>query len=554
MLKAIFWDNDGVLVDTEGLYFEATRATLARAGFALTSAHYADLSLRQGRSVFELVRDAFDAPAIEILRAARNARYAELLAAGVPALDGVEAVLGALHGRLSMGVVTSSNPEHFEIIHRTTGLLGYFDFVLPRHGAHEAGSGAVPRRAGALRAPARRLHRDRGLGARPRCGARSGPALPGRAARPDEGRGFLRCLPRRRRRARGRGRARTADRLSWRAAARSVYRAAASDRIDPGLRPEPRRVFQRVRGLVGAAPPVAGDACVPAGPRHLARLRPMPGRLAERCVEKPAVRDSDPRADVDWLRLLPGRRVFVGGARRRLSGVNPLPPRAVPRALRPRIGRAPRRSGARRHPVATVATGAGARRAGVSTRQILITDGPREGLMTRPRARRFDLPYAEYMQLTKYVKQIRRSLDTSSKLADTSGVRDGGTLTRPRRAGFVARASELGAVLADLRGAKGLSLREVEEATGRAVSNAYLSQLENGKIQKPSPKVLQSLSAVYAVPYEALLEKAGYLLPSEDEGAGLRRRLAAFAIDDLTAEEEEELLKYLAFLRSRGPS
>ena len=35
---------------------------------------------------------------------------------------------------------------------------------------------------------------------------------------------------------------------------------------------------------------------------------------------------------------------------------------------------------------------------------------------------------------------------------------------------------------------------------------------------------------------------------------GRHRRLAAFAIDDLTAEEEEELLKYLAFLRSRAPS
>ena len=119
-----------------------------------------------------------------------------------------------------------------------------------------------------------------------------------------------------------------------------------------------------------------------------------------------------------------------------------------------------------------------------------------------------------------------------------------------KRSEFVGRPNELGAVLADLRRAKGLSLREVEEATDKAVSNAYLSQLENGKIQKPSPNVLHSLAGVYAVPYEALMEKAGYLLPSEERG-GNRRRLAAFAIDDLTAEEEEDLLKYLAFLRSR---
>ena len=131
---------------------------------------------------------------------------------------------------------------------------------------------------------------------------------------------------------------------------------------------------------------------------------------------------------------------------------------------------------------------------------------------------------------------------------------DGGR--RPRRKalpGFNGRPNELGAVLADLRTAKGLSLREVEEATDKAVSNAYLSQLENGKIKKPSPNVLHSLAQVYVVPYETLMERAGYLLPSED-GGGRRKRLAAFAIDDLTAEEEEELLKYLAFIRSRKPS
>jgi transcriptional regulator with XRE-family HTH domain len=132
---------------------------------------------------------------------------------------------------------------------------------------------------------------------------------------------------------------------------------------------------------------------------------------------------------------------------------------------------------------------------------------------------------------------------------------DGGR--RPRRkapSSFKGQSNELGAVLADLRTAKGFSLRQVEEATDKAVSNAYLSQLENGKIKKPSPNVLHSLAAVYAVPYEALMEKAGYLLPSESTNGGRRRRLAAFAIDDLTAEEEEELLKYLAFLRSRKPS
>ena len=121
-----------------------------------------------------------------------------------------------------------------------------------------------------------------------------------------------------------------------------------------------------------------------------------------------------------------------------------------------------------------------------------------------------------------------------------------------KRAASPTRRSRLGPLLADLRKAKRLSLREVEEATGRAVSNAYLSQLENGKIAKPSPNVLHDLADAYGVPYESLMEKAGYLRPAETARGLRRRRLAAFSIDDLTPEEEEELLKYLAFLRSRG--
>jgi len=122
----------------------------------------------------------------------------------------------------------------------------------------------------------------------------------------------------------------------------------------------------------------------------------------------------------------------------------------------------------------------------------------------------------------------------------------------PSKPRIPASQQQLRSLLVDLRAAKGLSLREVEAATGRAVSNAYLSQLEKGKIQQPSPSILRELAGVYAVPYEVLMEKAGYLLPSATApSAHSRNRLAAFAIDDLTAEEEEELLEYLAFIRSR---
>jgi HTH-type transcriptional regulator, competence development regulator len=115
----------------------------------------------------------------------------------------------------------------------------------------------------------------------------------------------------------------------------------------------------------------------------------------------------------------------------------------------------------------------------------------------------------------------------------------------------------LGEFLGYIRGIKKLTLRDVEEATEKEVSNAYLSQLETGKISQPRPNILHSLAAVYGVPYEVLMEKAGYLsaasVASELRGAGSprRARVSLFDRETLTQDEEERLLEYLAFLRWR---
>jgi transcriptional regulator with XRE-family HTH domain len=115
----------------------------------------------------------------------------------------------------------------------------------------------------------------------------------------------------------------------------------------------------------------------------------------------------------------------------------------------------------------------------------------------------------------------------------------------------------LGEFLGHIRAIKKLTLRDVEEATSKEVSNAYLSQLETGKIFQPRPNILHSLAGVYGVPYEVLMEKAGYLTgasaATELRGAGSVRggRASLFAKEALTRDEEEKLLEYLAFLRWR---
>lgn len=133
MIKAIFWDNDGVLVDTEPLYFKATREVLADAGVFLSAEQFIRISLQQGRSAFDLARDqGATAQELEAMRRERNRRYSALLAVGVKPLLGVEQTLRSLQGRCLMAIVTSSLREHFDLIHQSSGLLQYFDFILTR--------------------------------------------------------------------------------------------------------------------------------------------------------------------------------------------------------------------------------------------------------------------------------------------------------------------------------------------------------------------------------------------------------------------------------------
>jgi transcriptional regulator with XRE-family HTH domain len=72
-------------------------------------------------------------------------------------------------------------------------------------------------------------------------------------------------------------------------------------------------------------------------------------------------------------------------------------------------------------------------------------------------------------------------------------------------------ATTLGDYLASTRGQLKLTLRAAEEKTG--VSNAYISQLESGQIQEPSPKKLESIADGYGVSYMLLMKLAGYRVP-----------------------------------------
>jgi transcriptional regulator with XRE-family HTH domain len=108
-----------------------------------------------------------------------------------------------------------------------------------------------------------------------------------------------------------------------------------------------------------------------------------------------------------------------------------------------------------------------------------------------------------------------------------------------------------GAVLKQAREVRELSA--IDAARAAAISPAYLSKLENDAVKRPSPHVLLQLSEALTVPYADLMRLSGYRVPGEtDRGASETVGAALFA--DLSDDERDELLEYLAWYRARRRS
>ena len=131
-IKAIFFDNDGVLVDTEELYFQVTRKAMLSLGVDVDRAAHESVNMSQGRSTFDLALErGVSSEAIEEARLRRNEDYMEVIrSSGGLVIPGVEEALAALRPGRIFGIVTSCRPDHFKAIHERSGLLSRFDFII----------------------------------------------------------------------------------------------------------------------------------------------------------------------------------------------------------------------------------------------------------------------------------------------------------------------------------------------------------------------------------------------------------------------------------------
>lgn len=131
MVDAIFFDNDGILVDTEPMFFEATRRTLKPLGIDLTLEWFIEENLKKNTNAFSLLKaKGVSDEDIEEHRTNRNRLYESMLREHVPVFDGVPEVLDVLSRKFQLGVVSNSRRTTFDIIMQKSGLRKFFTFDL----------------------------------------------------------------------------------------------------------------------------------------------------------------------------------------------------------------------------------------------------------------------------------------------------------------------------------------------------------------------------------------------------------------------------------------
>jgi transcriptional regulator with XRE-family HTH domain len=111
--------------------------------------------------------------------------------------------------------------------------------------------------------------------------------------------------------------------------------------------------------------------------------------------------------------------------------------------------------------------------------------------------------------------------------------------------------TSFGSTLKQAREVRAMSAGEVARAAG--ISAAYLSKLENDGVKRPSPVILHQLSEALTVPYAELMRLCGYRVPGETKQTAAAN-VGAALFGDLTEDERDELLEYLAWYRARRRS
>jgi HAD superfamily hydrolase (TIGR01509 family) len=130
MKSYILWDHDGVLVETERWYFEATRQSIREIGVDLDKGEYLQ-DMAEGRSAWDRAR-ARGAGEDQVRHGKhlRDMKYQQYLVEQDITIPGVAEVLAQLSANYAMAIVTTATWSDINLIHRDRQIVRHMEFVL----------------------------------------------------------------------------------------------------------------------------------------------------------------------------------------------------------------------------------------------------------------------------------------------------------------------------------------------------------------------------------------------------------------------------------------
>ena len=134
----VIFDLDGVLIDSEGLYYRAYSEVLKPYGVAVSREEYEQYWIAQGNGP-EYIVEKHNLPiSPDELRQLRSPVYLQLLESEVKLMPYVEEALTRLFPHFSLTVATNSNREHLDAVLRRMNIAHFFPMTVARQDYQQA--------------------------------------------------------------------------------------------------------------------------------------------------------------------------------------------------------------------------------------------------------------------------------------------------------------------------------------------------------------------------------------------------------------------------------
>lgn len=132
MIKAVFFDMDGTIADSEKIVWKVTRDFMQKRGIFIT---HEEEKLLYGLIWKESIRKILESRGLEYKQSIKNTlkeRYVRTLSKEVVAMPHIHELLGSAKDNFKVGLATNSRIREVEIIFNKLDFKSYFDIKLTR--------------------------------------------------------------------------------------------------------------------------------------------------------------------------------------------------------------------------------------------------------------------------------------------------------------------------------------------------------------------------------------------------------------------------------------